>query len=210
MTGSAFWRWNGSTAWGRWGGVGCSRWRRWRLNLWATRPPHGPAWRPGWQALARGRAALLYAYGTLVGNTDMHNGNLSFTSEHGRPYTLAPAYDMLPMGFAPRASGALPTQIPPARLHASVDNATWHQALPLAEQFLARLQAETRFSAGFAPCIDHLSRHIQDARTRVRGRADGSASWTFLLLRLWRLTSPSLTPRPRASVGGRVRRAGDG
>ena len=113
------------------------------------------------------RAALLYAYGTLVGNTDMHNGNLSFTSEHGRPYTLAPAYDMLPMGFAPRASGALPTQIPPARLHASVDNATWHQALPLAEQFLARLQAETRFSAGFAPCIDHLSRHIQDARTRV-------------------------------------------
>ncbi len=34
----------------------------------------------------------------LIGNTDMHYGNLSFISSHGRPYHLAPAYDILPMG----------------------------------------------------------------------------------------------------------------
>ncbi|MCP1065445.1 hypothetical protein M5G07_07530 [Serratia symbiotica] len=28
----------------------------------------------------------------------MHYGNLSFISSHGRPYHLAPAYDILPMG----------------------------------------------------------------------------------------------------------------
>jgi len=61
------------------------------------------------------RAALLYDFGTLI-------GNLSFTSEHGHPYTLAPAYDMLPMGFASRASGAMPNQLPPANLHARVDH----------------------------------------------------------------------------------------
>lgn len=50
-------------------------------------------------------AALLWSFGTLIGNTDMHNGNLSFFSEHGRPYDLAPAYDMTSMGFAPRNGG---------------------------------------------------------------------------------------------------------
>jgi serine/threonine protein kinase HipA of HipAB toxin-antitoxin module len=57
-------------------------------------------------------AALLWAFGTLTGNTDMHSGNLSFTSLHGRPYQLAPAYDMLPMAFAPRGGGALADTLP--------------------------------------------------------------------------------------------------
>lgn len=118
------------------------------------------------RASAQG-AALLYAFGTLIGNTDMHHGNLSFTSEHGRPYALAPAYDMLPMGFAPRASGALPAQLPPVTLHARVDNATWRQALDLADQFLARIGAEQRCSARFACCVDGLAQHLAGAGTQV-------------------------------------------
>lgn len=31
----------------------------------------------------------LWAFGMLIGNTDMHHGNLSFISSHGRPYQLA-------------------------------------------------------------------------------------------------------------------------
>ncbi len=47
-----------------------------------------------------------WAFGMLIGNTDMHHGNLSFIiSLHGRPYALAPAYDILPMGFAPKVGG---------------------------------------------------------------------------------------------------------
>jgi hypothetical protein len=112
-------------------------------------------------------AALLHAFGALIGNTDMHHGNLSFISEHSRPYTLAPAYDMLPMGFAPRASGALPAELPPTHLHASVGNATWRQAWDLAKRFAARIRAEPRFSAGFAPCLDGLARHLDDAQVKL-------------------------------------------
>ena len=77
--------------------------------------------------------ALLWAFGTLIGNTDMHAGNLSFISGHDRPYHLAPAYDMLPMGFAPRSSGALVDTLSPASLTSSVDGDTWREALGLAE-----------------------------------------------------------------------------
>lgn len=108
-------------------------------------------------------AALLYAFGTFIGNTDMHNGNLSFTSEHGRPYTLAPAYDMLPMGFAPRSGGGLPSRLSPVNLHSSVSNAVWSRASGLALDFLGRVRTDRRFSEGFHVCIESLAEHIEDA-----------------------------------------------
>jgi len=47
----------------------------------------------------------IFAYGCLIGNTDMHAGNLSFYVEpdclSGAPMTLAPVYDMLPMHWQP-------------------------------------------------------------------------------------------------------------
>ena len=73
--------------------------------------------------------SLLWAFGTLIGNTDMHNGNLSFISEQGRPYTLAPAYDMTPMAFAPRSGGGLPDRIPEPNIAAIINNETWRHAL---------------------------------------------------------------------------------
>ncbi|MEJ7138879.1 type II toxin-antitoxin system HipA family toxin YjjJ [Amphibiibacter pelophylacis] len=114
------------------------------------------------------KAALLYAFGTLTGNTDMHNGNLSLTSDSGLPpFTLAPAYDMLPMGFAPRSGGALPDQLPAPALHASVDNATWRQAQGLAAQFLENLGGEPRLSAEFSGCLEGLARHLETAQARI-------------------------------------------
>jgi HipA-like C-terminal domain len=112
-------------------------------------------------------AALLYAFGTLIGNTDMHNGNLSFVSDQGRPYALAPAYDMLPMGLAPRTGGALPLELPAPRLRACVDNAVWARALGLAAVFLGRLQADDRFSDRFRPCLRHLAIHLEAASAQA-------------------------------------------
>lgn len=112
-------------------------------------------------------AALLHAFGTLIGNTDMHNGNLSFISEHGRPYQLAPAYDMLPMGFRPLSSGTLPDSLPAARLHPSVGADAWRQALALAEEFIGRISADGRFSGGWQPCADALVRHVAAARVKI-------------------------------------------
>lgn len=112
-------------------------------------------------------ADCLWAFGTLIGNTDMHAGNLSFISEHGRPYKIAPAYDMTPMAFAPRSGGGLPDTLPAASIHASVGNDTWRQAEELARRFLARFGAETRFSHRFAPCVAALERHIETASAAI-------------------------------------------
>jgi hypothetical protein len=112
-------------------------------------------------------AALLYAFGTLIGNTDMHHGNLSFVAEHGRPYQLAPAYDMLPMTFAPRRSGDLPSSLPPARLHPGVSAETWRQAQALADEFIVRLSGDGRFSGEWSPCAEALARHVDDARVKI-------------------------------------------
>ena len=118
-------------------------------------------------AEAHAGAALLYAFGTLIGNTDMHHGNLSFVSAPGRPYALAPAYDMLPMGFQPRSGGALTDTLPAATLHASVGPAVWMRALTLATAYLARLTAEGRFTPRFAPCLGSLAAHLVDARRKI-------------------------------------------
>lgn len=50
----------------------------------------------------------LFAFGQLIGNTDMHFGNLGVIAENPRAlargqFSLAPVYDMLPMRFAPGA-----------------------------------------------------------------------------------------------------------
>jgi len=112
-------------------------------------------------------AARLWAFGTLIGNTDMHNGNLSFVSEHGRPYDLAPAYDMSPMGFAPRSGGGLPDTIPEASIHATVSNGTWRQAEELAWAFVARISDTGGFSTRFGPCIATLGQHIEIAGAKI-------------------------------------------
>jgi hypothetical protein len=118
------------------------------------------------RAAAEG-AALLYAFGTLIGNTDMHTGNIAFMSDHGRPYDLAPAYDMLPMSFSPRSGGGLLNVIPPATIHAGIENAVWRHAVALAEDFLQRLRTSAEFSREFFPCIAVLERHLNAAMTQI-------------------------------------------
>jgi hypothetical protein len=39
----------------------------------------------------------------MIGNTDMHGGNLAFFADGETITELAPVYDMLPMAFFPRA-----------------------------------------------------------------------------------------------------------
>lgn len=112
-------------------------------------------------------ATILYAFGVLIGNSDMHNGNLSFVSEQGRPYSIAPAYDMLPMAFRPGSGGNLPDSLNPANLQPCVPPATWRQALGLAEAYLARMRVDGGFTEGWMPCLAALGRHVEDARQRI-------------------------------------------
>ncbi len=112
-------------------------------------------------------AAILWAFGTLIGNSDMHNGNLSFVSEHGRPYDIAPAYDMTPMAFAPRSGGGIPDSLPEATIHASVANETWRRAQELARTLLARIRVTTGFSQRFGSCIVAMEQHIETASRKI-------------------------------------------
>lgn len=111
--------------------------------------------------------ARLWAFGMLIGNTDMHHGNLSFISAHGRPYHLAPAYDMLPMGFAPKSGGGMVNTLRPAMLLDAIAGEIWHESLELAERFYALVSDCNRFSASFAPCVAALRAHLDEARPRI-------------------------------------------
>lgn len=112
-------------------------------------------------------ANILWAFGMLIGNSDMHNGNLSFIAEHGRPYSIAPAYDMTPMAFAPRTGGDLPDTLSEANIHGSVPNETWRCAEVLSRTFLARVMNASGFSRRFEPCIAALEHRIEIASAKI-------------------------------------------
>ena len=118
-------------------------------------------------AQAHADAMLLFAFGTLIANTDMHSGNLSFVSDTGRPYALSPAYDMLPMAFSPTSGGLVRDAIGVAHLHSRVEGPAWHRALELAQNFMSRLRSDARFSANFEPCIRALNAHLEDASQKI-------------------------------------------
>ncbi len=118
-------------------------------------------------AQAAAGAEALFAFGTLIGNSDMHNGNISFVAEHGRPYSLAPAYDMLPMGFAPSRSGSLPSALHPPHLHASVSPDAWRNALHFAERFVHEASSSPSFSADWQECAAALAERVVQARAMI-------------------------------------------
>jgi hypothetical protein len=47
---------------------------------------------------------MLWLFGKLINNTDMHLGNISFSAQENT-FHLLPIYDMCSMGFAPRSNG---------------------------------------------------------------------------------------------------------
>ncbi len=112
-------------------------------------------------------AQFLYAFGTLIGNTDMHAGNLSFFTDGEKPYALSPIYDMLPMAFAPERSGQLPCTIPIFHAEARVAPKVWRAALLLAREFMQKIKKEPRFSPRFLPCLQVLEAHLTAAEMQI-------------------------------------------
>lgn len=119
------------------------------------------------RADAHDGAALLWAFGTLIGNSDMHTGNLSFVAEHGRPYEIAPAYDMTSMAFRPTTGGGLTDSLAVANILAAVDNEVWRRAEGLARRFFDKVSTDVRFSERFAPCVSTLENHIETAGAKI-------------------------------------------
>lgn len=92
---------------------------------------------------------LLDAFGALIANTDRHHGNLSLLL-HEHRWRLAPAYDMLPMLYAPVAGEVVPrdflAQPPRPTVHTL---AVWPRALALALGFWRSAAADPRISPAF-------------------------------------------------------------
>jgi len=107
------------------------------------------------QAISR-----LWHFGQLIGNTDMHDGNLSFEPRVSAATTsliLAPAYDMLPMLYAPQRGVELPLVDFAPRLPLPVEREAWTCAATAADQFWSRAADDARISAEFrALCVDNL------------------------------------------------------
>ena len=87
-------------------------------------------------------------FGRLVGNSDMHGGNLSFITRGTRLVELAPSYDMAPAIYAP-AYGQLRDRPLEAPVPEAADAPHWGDACAAALQFWNRVSSDGRVSAPF-------------------------------------------------------------
>jgi hypothetical protein len=92
----------------------------------------------------------LHAFGCLIGNSDMHTGNLAFLHEGTVPLPHAPAYDMLPMALAPDRSGAMRDSLPSFSLPAQPPASVWREMLPIARAYWRRVARHPLTSGQFA------------------------------------------------------------
>ncbi|MDA3904399.1 MAG: type II toxin-antitoxin system HipA family toxin YjjJ [Desulfuromusa sp.] len=88
----------------------------------------------------------LSGFGNLIGNTDMHLGNISlFPTSTG--FGLAPVYDMTPMHYRPKPGGFLPHKpLKAGFLSIKVSNA---EIPPIALQFWSVAQNDARITDNF-------------------------------------------------------------
>lgn len=100
----------------------------------------------GWlSAEDASRIALVWWFGRLIGNTDMHEGNLAF-----RPgLVLAPVYDMLPMLYAPLRGGELPSRRYTPALPLPEESSVWRQAAPAAVSYWRTCSEDMQISEDF-------------------------------------------------------------
>lgn len=98
---------------------------------------------------------LLWCFCVLIGNTDTHNGNLSFFYDaifdlKAAPrFRLTPAYDVLPMAFAPTRAGTMLQQGYRPQLRPEVEGQYWRQAYPIALTYWQQLSTDNQFSEEF-------------------------------------------------------------
>ncbi len=112
---------------------------------------------------------LRHAFGTLIGNSDMHFGNLAFFLGDTLPLRVAPAYDMLPMLWAPTPGQAapLPTFAPVPPLPAELP--LWNEAAAWATEFWQRVEADPMVSREFRARAREAGAHVTRLRTHFAG-----------------------------------------
>jgi len=107
----------------------------------------------------------LWWFGRLIANSDMHTGNLSFRPQG--TLALAPAYDMLPMLFAPLPGGEVPPRSFEPPLPLPPQRPVWTSACTAAIAFWKRASQDPRISSGFRRICLASARRLQQVAERV-------------------------------------------
>ena len=108
---------------------------------------------------------LLFCFGRLIVNSDMHSGNLSFFCDAQMPFALAPAYDQLPMAYASDKQ-----HISQITVDTDLPGCAWAQALPLALCFWQTLIEQPLLSESFQNIAAQMLHYVQhDVAVKIRG-----------------------------------------
>ena len=109
-----------------------------------------PLLRAGWITEDTAEAMrVIDLFGALIGNTDMHFGNLAFELQDSIPFGLVPVFDMLPMLYAPSSTGAIVARDfdPPPPLPRQ--RSAWQRAARAALRFWQSVAGSPLISADF-------------------------------------------------------------
>lgn len=107
---------------------------------------------------------LLFCFGRLIANSDMHSGNLSFFYDGQMPCALAPAYDQLPMAYAFGKQ-----HISQITVDTDLPGCAWAQALPLALRFWQTLAEQPLLSKSFRNIAIQMLHYVQhDIAVKIR------------------------------------------
>jgi hypothetical protein len=108
---------------------------------------------------------VLTAFSELIGNGDRHFENLSLmTDERGRPIEVSPAYDMLPMMYAPVGGGIEPELrlVAPSFQSLGARPDVWEQAFQAAHAFWTAAAADPRLSPAMRDISAANDRHVAE------------------------------------------------
>lgn len=98
---------------------------------------------------------VIWWFGRLIGNSDMHRGNLSFVPTP--TMQVAPVYDMLPMMFAPMQGGEIPNVAFVPDLPMPAQALAWKKASMAAQAFWQTAAQDSRISQAFRDrCAQNL------------------------------------------------------
>ena len=112
------------------------------------------------------RIERLWWYGRLIANTDMHLGNLSFRPRR-TGFDLAPAYDMLPMAYAPLPGGEVPARTFDPTFPLPAQRPAWLAAASAAAAFWQRAAGDARISAPFRDACAANGRRVLELAERI-------------------------------------------
>jgi hypothetical protein len=135
-----------------------------RIDWWRFAPQ---LHRDGWIDAESARRLRLYGwFGALIANEDMHLGNAALHLATTRPFTLAPAFDMLPMRFRPASSGEVIALDYKVVLPTPEQRTDWEEAAGLALDFWERASTDQRISSDFRGLCELAHKKLTLARKR--------------------------------------------